>query len=225
MQRITDEAHIFKFGGEEFLNIFLNEKEKEDENQDEDNPKNEQRANNKKNRNKNKSKSEEGFSRILLTPLIQYPHIKHTVKAALIALKDSGEPNKPLVATITLEIYFRLDFKAFVDVIPLSASLGLNMVPVGEMRPVVGISCEGKKWVSLDSGGIHPHWSGHFHTCRRDFQSKVVDDISYTRITNVGKNLERNNDSLEERCLYHDENLLKENEGNKESGSDLGKKR
>lgn len=113
----------------------------------------------------------EGYSRILLIPLIQYPHIRHTVNAKLIGIKQSGEVTSEVVAKVTLEIYFRLDFKGIVDIIPMEAALGQNMVPVGDMRSVIGISCEGKKWLSLDSGGIHPHWSGYFHALRFDYES------------------------------------------------------
>lgn len=44
LKRITEEAHIFKYGGEEFLNIFLEDKADKEE------------ANGRKNKPKNKNK-------------------------------------------------------------------------------------------------------------------------------------------------------------------------
>jgi len=40
---------------------------------------------------------------------------------------------------------------------------------MGDMRPVLGMTLEGKQWFSLDAGGIHPHWSGYFHANRVDY--------------------------------------------------------
>lgn len=47
LKRISEEAHIFKYGGEEFLNIFLEEKaEKEETNARKNRPKNKNKGGN-----------------------------------------------------------------------------------------------------------------------------------------------------------------------------------
>lgn len=84
----------------------------------------------------------------------------------LIAIKDKQDITGKPILYLTIELYFQLGFKATLDIIPLSATIARSIVPVGEMRPVIEMKIENQQWLSLDAGGIHPHWSGHYHTKR-----------------------------------------------------------
>lgn len=61
--------------------------------------------------------------------------------------------------------------------IPVSAQLERDVAQIGEMKPRVRLELEGQTWCSLEAeGGIHPHWSGHFHAERNHYG--IIDSIA-----------------------------------------------
>jgi hypothetical protein len=118
------EVHILKYGAEEFLNIFVKA-----------------------------GATLNSYSRILLPPLQQLPHTRHTVTATLIdnifhAAEDSSE-DAAAAGQLSLDIYFQFNFSGSLEVIPVSAHLERNMAQIGEMRPRVRVSLEEQSWCSL----------------------------------------------------------------------------
>ena len=125
--KIREETHIHKYGGEEYLNISLEEKADEE----------------KKEKKEIKEKlnwsqlsylnedSNSGYCRILIPPLIQYPHIRHSIKAQLIRVKNKTEITGEFLAELVLQIYYRLDFHGSIDIIPMNANLTHNAAQVG----------------------------------------------------------------------------------------------
>lgn len=67
------------------------------------------------------------------------------------------------------------------------------------MRPVIEMKIENQRWLSLDSGGIHPHWSGHYHAKRQ----RDKENAMFWTVSNIEGNIEANNWDLEQRRLSH----------------------
>lgn len=104
--------HILKYGAEEFLNIFV-----------------------KAGANLN------SYSRILLPPLQELPHTRHTVTAKLIDnifhAAESTNDDAAVAGQLSIDIYFQFNFSGILEVIPVSAHLERNIAQIGEMKPRV----------------------------------------------------------------------------------------
>ena len=125
--KIREETHIHKYGGEEFLNITLEEKFKEE-------GKDLKQSRERLNSSQLSSYSDDnnsGYCRILIPPLIQYPHIRHSIKAQLIRVKNKTEITGEFLAQLVLQIYYRLDFHGSIDIVPTMANLTRNAAQVG----------------------------------------------------------------------------------------------
>lgn len=123
---------------------------------------------------------ENGFNcdgRILLPPIMELPHSRHRVTIILwsnIVTYDSASKIPQEMAELTLDIYYQLNFKGKIELIPTIADLQRNIAEIGEMKPIIYLQYEKKEWKSLEAeAGIHPCWSGHFYA-KRDKLTKTI---------------------------------------------------
>lgn len=129
-----------------------------------------------------------GYSRVLLPPIFELPHVKHQVNAVIyenIFQSDENKHEANEAALLNFDIYFQFNFSGVLEIIPVSAHLERNLAQIGEMRPKVKLTFEGQEWHSLPAeGGIHPHWTGHFHTNKSNggFIASIEDNLKSNKL-------------------------------------------
>jgi hypothetical protein len=95
----------------------------------------------------------QSYSRVLLPPLIELPHTRHSLTLQLFEnIFQAGEGNSGEAAAsgeLQIDLYFQFNFGGSLEVIPVSAHLERNIAQIGEMKPRVRLELEGESWCSL----------------------------------------------------------------------------
>lgn len=62
------------------------------------------------------------------------------------------------------------------------------------MKPIIELKIGDQGWTSLESDGIHPKWSGHFHA-----KKEKIEETGFVKINNLKNNVDHNRRTLEDR--------------------------
>lgn len=65
------------------------------------------------------------YSRILLPPLLELPHVKHKLNVSLVNkfVESASSDKNYKVGKLDMELYFQFNFKGAIEIIPVSANL------------------------------------------------------------------------------------------------------
>lgn len=83
--------------------------------------------------------------KVLLTPFLEEPHTRHRVNVKMKMINEFGkferneEGKIEEAAILVIDIFFLLEFKAQLQIIPLQAHLKNNPSQIGQLEPKVFI--------------------------------------------------------------------------------------